>query len=188
MYKTEKNIARARARLVKNPRTSKQVAQRTKWADIQELTGHFAEVITVGFPYLSYGRGRNRFVQCNMKCAQVDDALQVTYDWEHLVCAVGRLTCPKVSASLVESTLTLTPEAQVLKPGFCQGSDRMFAVLVEQDLRDVVLVELGEREGAGEKDLPLTEGWNPAKVAVYCFAVDKDGKKTSGTTWVALNS
>lgn len=192
----EQTFCRTRGRNVvkmkveENPsNTPLQQRQRLAWKRGLELEELFDEVSGVAFPsrpiYQTY---HNAFMQANGGVVSVDEAMQVTVDYERVVCAKGRLRVPKnmtVTWRAEDRQLEFAHEAEGSGVGR-KPEDMLYAAVVEKELEELELVELNRRSEGDAAMFTLPEGWSEERLAVYVFVLSEDKRKASDSKYMEV--
>lgn len=164
-----------------------QANQRTVFVGLVSLASLFGEAAALGFP----GRPRKQepehaFMHTNPGGGTVNETGEVSVDYARIVCAKGNLAAPKVTLTAGEDgILTFTHPAQ--ERGWRrEGSDRLYAVLLEKELMEVQVVELNTRSEEEPVTVTLEEGWQAENLCVYVFFRAAKGKKVSDSKLVEV--
>jgi len=78
--------------------------------------------------------------------------------------------------------------AEEAEEGFAALDDKVYGVLLETALQRVRLVALKNRGIAGETEVPLPDGWNAAKVNVYCFVMSGNERMVSDSIFLPVST
>ena len=78
--------------------------------------------------------------------------------------------------------------AEEAEEGFAALDDKVYGVLLETALQRVRLVALKNRGIAGETEVPLPDGWNAAKVNVYCFVMSGTERMVSDSIFLPVST
>ena len=95
------------------------------------------------------------------------------------------------AAALLTLTLAACAPAQTAEEaeeGFAALDDKVYGVLLETALQRVRLVALKNRGIAGETEVPLPDGWNAAKVNVYCFVMSGNERMVSDSIFLPVST
>ena len=107
-------------------------------------------------------------------------------DFETLQLASGLLYTPRVEVTCEEDRFVQT--AEEAEEGFAALDDKVYGVLLETALQRVRLVALKNRGIAGETEVPLPDGWNAAKVNVYCFVMSGNERMVSDSIFLPVST
>ncbi len=168
-------------------KTPAQVDQRTAFVRLVELAGMLGEAAALGFPKRPRKQDPEQaLMHASPGVVTVDESGEVMVDYARIVCAKGPLLEPKVTLTAGEdNTLTFTHPAQ--ERGWRREStDRLYAVLLEKELKEVQVVELNTRSEADPVTVTLEEGWKRENLCVYVFYRAAQGKKVSNSQYVEV--
>ena len=166
--------------------TPAQQQQRKRWSKGVDIEVLFEAAYTIGFP----GRKRihspaNAFSSENMKKEKgvftTEEDGTVTVDYSLITCAKGRLRLPaEINVSYETENNSLTFSITAEEAGVRRNTtDIVYALVVETEMFDSELMELGTRGEGGIKTMELKSGWSATDLAIYVFVVSEDGKKAS---------
>lgn len=182
------NILRTKTTIVNNPNTLEQRKQRLRMKELVDLSLVFYDVCNLGFPRHRLGETPlNVFVRLNMQAVSVSEKLEVTLQYDRLVCSEGRLKAPDVSVSGEADAhrLVFTPTAQEYALGKSPDVS-VYAVMFEKARREVqvdLLCKAGESEPV---NVELPGNWDPDEIAVYVFTLAADKRSASPTVCVKV--
>lgn len=179
------NIAKKKVNENKS-RTLPQLQQRARWQKAIDLDDLFELSSEIGFPSRSATLDyHNAFLKANAneKVIAVSDDLEVTVNYEAILCAKGRRKLPhtfSVTADGENQTLTFTHSTEA-RGSKRDKTDELYAMVVAPELEDAELFELGTRTDSEPVTVTLPEGWDVNSVEVYVFALSADGTKASNS-------
>lgn len=190
MYKARgKGIVRGKPLKIKNPRTAEQLTQRAKMKLLVDLSRRFGPVITIGFAsHAGKQSVYNAFVSANMPQVTVDENFEADIDFSKILCSVGGIDIPDVTASLPEdgNKILLAFEAQEAT-GTAAADDCVYAGFYETVQKSARLLKIGERRTSANTEFVLPKKWIAANVRIYAFAVSKSKRNASATLYVELS-
>lgn len=172
----------------RNPRTTRQQLQRSKFAALARLAMNFANAANIGFAVAVAGTknfGRSMFMKQNYRFVHSDTPGSATIDYEDLTVSMGSLTDPQFGAASfsnpLEINVTNTDNTGV---GTAKATDKLhvFAYVPESEL----LLEQTADAVRSDASVKIT---CPAftvsqRAHVYGFAVSADGEKISATRYL----
>ena len=156
-----------------NPRTPKQVAQRTRFAATVLLSNILCGPIAVGFRKAAAGipltTARNFFIKRNIALMQYDaETGIVTPDYEHIVVSDGRVPSVEFATpSFVEAAsikVTFTPGVDIAAGAFSQDTVYVAAYCPEEGQCQMAIVE----RSIGEVTLSVPK-WSGKAVHLWGF-------------------
>ena len=176
----------------RNPRSTRQQLQRTKFAALARLAMSYANAANIGFAGAVAGTknfGRSMFMKQNYKFVHSDTPGSATIDYEDLLLSQGSLTEADFGAASfsnpLEINVTNTDNSGV---GTAKATDKLYVfaycpegqILLEQTAAAV-------RSDASVKITcpAFTVG---QRAHVYGFAVSEDGEKTSATRYLGTGT
>ena len=154
-----------RTKIDKNTsKTLKQQMQREKMKEVFKLSDTLLDVSDVGFP----GReirltASNAFTRANSKAVTVTKELEVT----------------------VAHSLTITYEAEEFGRR-AEGSDTVYAAVLEKSLMRAKLYTLGERQASDPAVVAIPQSWAMENLEVYVFVVSANGREASDSIHLTL--
>jgi len=185
------NIARRKGEERKVSNAPAVVEQRLKFGMLAHLGAVLQPVVEIGFQQRKRGvSARNEFVSVNKEVCTVVDGT-VVVDFEHLLCAQGRLIEPdvKVSFDSTGEMFTFLQEEEEEEEGYgCSLDDGEWGVLLECKQGLCRLVRLRARGESGSTTVALPKRWNREDVVVYCFAISADGRKASNSVYMTIEA
>lgn len=179
-----------RTKIGKNTsKTLKQQMQREKMKEVFKLSDTLLDVSDVGFP----GReirltASNAFTRANSKAVTVTKELEVTVDYEKLLVSKGKRYLPEsISATADAEThsLTITYEAEEFGRR-AEGSDTVYAAVLEKSLMRAKLYTLGERQASDPAVVAIPQSWAMENLEVYAFVVSANGREASDSIHLTL--
>lgn len=176
------------------PPTEQQSKQQLVFEMMGQLAGVTKEASRNGFPKRTNKKKHwsavNMFIHENRSVCAVEDAKTgtVTVDYPNLKCSKGNILTPEVTVlyseenhSLQFSTAATTEFYQT-----CQPDDTVYAMVLDSDLMQCKLVNLGTRGESGMVSSTLNSLWNKDALRIYAFATSADGKDASQTLYLPL--
>ncbi|MGL5683127.1 MAG: DUF6266 family protein [Marinifilaceae bacterium] len=181
-------IMRAAAAKVRNPRSPKQLQQRTRFAAAGTMARALTGLLNVSYTKKDALSGKKAtFVRLNMPAITTDGTLQTTIDYAALQVAYGML---------VSYPVKVTWDEDLGEYSFEQGADRileqcyepdtlnmMVAVLLNTVTGRVSLIELKQIGEVGATRASLPEGWTKETTKVYTFAMNEELKQSSNSEY-----
>ena len=186
-YTRSKNIAKAKVFTRKDNPTPEILAQRARMKVLVQLSRSLLPVIRKGFVGIGKGSTSNAFVAANMKAVTVNDKNEATVNFEQLLVAAGIINPPKVTVTYSEENqkFLFEQEGQEEEDGFALADDQVYGVLYETERERARLVALRARGESGSTTYALPDEWDNTKVKVYCFAMQKNGKRASDSLLIS---
>ena len=190
VYAKGKNIVRAKVFGRKDNPTPEVLMQRMRVRLLGRFARRILPVIRKGFAGVGKGTAYNAFMAANMKQVTVDEDMTGSIDFETLQLASGLLYTPRVEVTCEEDPVVyrFVPTAEEAEEGFAALDDKVYGVLLETALQRVRLVALKNRGIAGETEVPLPDGWNAAKVNVYCFVMSGNERMVSDSIFLPVST
>ena len=161
-YTRCKNIAKAKVFARKDNPTPEILAQRARMKVLVQLSRSLLPVIQKGFVGIGKGSTSNAFVAENMGAIEVT----VTYSEEN-------------------QKFLFEQAEQEEEDGFALSDDLVYGVLYETERERARLVALRPRGESGSTTYALPDEWDNTKVKVYCFAMQKNGKRASDSLLIS---
>ena len=176
------------------PPTEAQSAQQLVFEMMGQLAGMTREVASHGFPKRSKKEklwsASNVFMHENRGVCTVDDLASrtVTVDYPNLKCSKGSILMPEVTVTYSEENHSLQFTVAATEEFYqtCQPDDPVYAAVLDSNLMQCKLVDLGTRGDGGMKTSPLNRSWSRDALQVYAFATTADGKDASRTLYLPL--
>lgn len=186
--RADEYFARIRVNEVKASQSDEAVERRLQFGTIGKLGKAMKYVTTSSFPNRPKREtATNTFVRLNYGCCTVSDGT-ATIDYPSLKFSDGQLRRPTVSMTYLEEehslSFTVTPPSKVYAG--CWATDRVCAVLLDEEYNQAMFEELGTRGDGGMVTVALDEQWAKENVHVYVFCVTEDGKDVSPTTYMPI--
>ena len=180
-----KNVVRRKG-VRRKKQTALQERQQVKFGALSRLAMLLKEVITMGFVQRKQGVfDVNVFVQKNKDICRVEEDGSISVNYERLVCSEGNLRVPVAVAMLDEGDHGLTFECEEMEPDKdALPDDRIMGVVFDTVNGFCRCVELCERQEGGATSVTLDEYWSLEALAVYIFAVSKDGHRVSDSVYL----
>ena len=181
VYAKGKNIVRAKVFGRKDNPTPEVLMQRMRVRLLGRFARRILPVIRKGFAGVGKGTAYNAFMAANMKQVTVDEDMTGSIDFETLQLASGLLYTPRVEVTCEEDPVVyrFVQTAEEAEEGFAA---------LETALQRVRLVALKNRGIAGETEVPLPDGWNAAKVNVYCFVMSGNERMVSDSIFLPVST
>lgn len=182
------SIVRGKPLKTHNPRTDKQLIQRSRMRALVNVATNLAGVLPESYPRTQgLVHASNRFVRDNMQAVTVDEDFNATVDYGKLVISSGRLKRIKVEVkySAESNMLTFTQTAQPTRLAV-NPRDIAYVVAYEKEVGESEIFELKPRKEGGEITLSLPEEWNANNCEFYTFVRNEAGSQTSRTTHLSL--
>ena len=178
VYAKGKNIVRAKVFGRKDNPTPEVLMQRMRVRLLGRFARRILPVIRKGFAGVGKGTAYNAFMAANMKQVTVDEDM------------TGLLYTPRVEVTCEEDPVVyrFVQTAEEAEEGFAALDDKVYGVLLETALQRVRLVALKNRGIAGETEVPLPDGWNAAKVNVYCFVMSGNERMVSDSIFLPVST
>lgn len=171
----------------RNPRTTAQQAQRTKFGYIAKVARAFSTAVEMGFKPLCDGTPvpqRSMFIKKNIENVDVTDITNPTIDLTEVICAEGGLpNAAYGTASFADPlsvTVPLTDTSSV--PG-ASNSDRVYIFVYNKDQNAGILSTAKQRPDV-EVIVNVPATWNGEKVHVYGFVVNADNSSVSNSIFI----
>lgn len=171
----------------RNPRTTAQQAQRTKFGYIAKVARAFSTAVEMGFKPLCDGTPvpqRSMFIKKNIENVDVTDITNPTIDLTEVICAEGGLpNAVYGTASFADPlsvTVPLTDTSSV--PG-ASNSDRVYIFVYNKDQNAGILSTAKQRPDV-EVIVNVPATWNGEKVHVYGFVVNADNSSVSNSIFI----
>ena len=176
----ERQIVRKKTALRKDKQTEAQLRQRDRMRVVSDAWPYFSHHGEACFCTASGRTAWNRFVRANIMGDVAGNGLWRTEDWLGVLVAAGPLAVPVMEAEIdgKRREVTFRWRRQADRPG-CLGTDRLFGVIAYLDRWGSAVVELGTRGCDGEVTVAFEKGAPGRHVAVYGFAKNAAGTKTS---------
>ena len=155
-------IVRAKSSFRKDRKSKAQLRQRNRMQTLKDIWGDFRALTPEGFCTTSLKTAWNRFVQANL----MPPLLTAKIDGE-------------------TKTITFRWQRQPDRPN-CIGTDRLFGAVIDIGETDCMYWELGTRENDGEMTVPLPKDFKRKRMAVYGYAKNAAGTRTSNSLGLAI--
>lgn len=180
-------IVRAKSSFRKDRKSKAQLRQRNRMQTLKDIWGDFRALTPEGFCTTSLKTAWNRFVQANLMREGMERGLSETADWLNVSIAQGPLLPPLLTAKIDGETKTITFrwQRQPDRPN-CIGTDHLFGAVIDIGETDCMYWELGTRENDGEMTVPLPKDFKRKRMAVYGYAKNAAGTRTSNSLGLAI--
>lgn len=169
--------------------TPAQALQRRLFTALGDLGWLFEDAAAIGFPARPRKHSpHNAFMKANAGVVKADEGGEVTVDYAAINCSNGRLELPKklsVTLNSENNTLTFVHPAENFGRNR-KGSDRLYAVLLEKELKETVLLELNHRSDSEPVVVTIDEEWQVENLCVYVFVLTEKGKRASMTKFIQI--
>lgn len=182
------NILRDKVTEVHNPKTLPQQMQRRRHATLVELSNVFCQATYLGFPRRPKKQSPdNQFVQLNHRAVQVSEELEVSVDYKQIIVSKGNRELPAVTvASTADPAGLAFTWAQEDFVRHAALDDRLYAVVLEQNLLRVKVFVLGERKDTESVNISLPSGWETDQLMVWVFMLSRDKQNASTSRWLEI--
>lgn len=182
-------VAREYVKDVRNPRTPKQMLQRTKFSELNRVSNAIKPAITIGLANVKRPdqTARNKFYQMNKGCVSGDTPSEVMFDYTQMVIADGSAVTAGFSSIKTDDALRATfkwvPNSDVPGAG---AKDFVYCVAMQPDTKTAILSS-GILRSAGTYDLEVPASWTGMRVHGYAFIVASEDhfEPVSGALLVA---
>ena len=187
-YRNLKNIAQAKVFSRRDNPTPEVLDQRARVRVLGKLGRRLLPAVRKGFVGVGDGTTSNAFMSENMGAVEVTADHVATVDFVRLKVASGLQDEPQVEVvyDAESATYSFTQAGVTEEDGFCGADDKVYGVLLEEELSKVKLVTLKTRGEGGVTSFPLPSGWNADNVHVYCFATTANGRMASDSRHVEV--
>ena len=187
-YRNLKNIAQAKVFSRRDNPTPEVLDQRARVRVLGKLGRRLLPAVRKGFVGVGDGTTSNAFMSENMGAVEVTADHVATVDFARLKVASGLQDEPQVEVvyDAESATYSFTQAGVTEEDGFCGADDKVYGVLLEEELSKVKLVTLKTRGEGGVTSFPLPSGWNADNVHVYCFATTANGRMASDSRHVEV--
>ena len=175
------SVARGKIKFRRYNPTPEMLDMRAKIRELGSLAKRLTPVIRKGFVGVGTGTTSNAFISLNMGAVEVTAEHVATVDFDQLRLASGLLIPPVMTVTLDASgsLFSISAMAQEAMNGYAALEDLLYLVLIETELRQAVILEVGTREAGGTSSFSMPENWTAEQVKGYCFATSKNGKEAS---------
>lgn len=184
------SVARGKIKFRKDNPTPEMLDMRARIKELGSLAKRLLPVIRKGFAGVGDGTVLSAFMQANLDKVEVTGEHVATVDFDLLKLASGMLRTPSMTLTL-DSTggqLAIMTMAQEALGDFAHTDDLLYLVLIETELRQAVMLNVGTRGVVETTSFSLPEDWTVAKVKAYCFAAAKQGKNVSDSKLLSIGT
>lgn len=182
----DRQVVRGKVAFRKDRGSEAQLRQRGRMRVTRDAWLYFSRIGTECFCTASGRTAWNRFVKANIMGEAAGRGLEHAADWLGVLVADGPLAVPVMSAEIdgERREVTFRWRRQPDRPG-CVGTDRLYGVIADLGKWGSVLVDLGTRGSDGEKTVALPKSAPGKWLAVYGFAKNAAGTRTSESVGLA---
>lgn len=125
----------------------------------------------------------NAFASLNAGVVTLSEEGVLAIDYPGIACSNGSLKVPEVTVTEEGGVLTFMHDAET--NGYDRyETDRLYAVLFEEELMEVRVEELNQRKDSDPKTANLEEGWKKENLHIYLFYRREKSKQASKTVYV----
>ena len=166
-------VTREYVKEVRNPRTPRQLLQRSKFSEINRVSNGIKPAITIGLANVKRPdqTARNKFYQMNKNCVSGATAAEVEFDYTQMVIADGSAVTAGFSSIKCEDALRATfvwvPNSDVPGAG---SQDKVYCVVFQPDTKTAILGGPILRS-ASTYDVEVPASWSGMRVHGYAFLV-----------------
>ncbi|MDD4969645.1 MAG: DUF6266 family protein [Paludibacter sp.] len=183
------NIVRSKAFKVKDAKSEKQLNVRARMAALGEKYRFFKSVIGLGFPEDSeYKSPQNMYVKANYSTAfeLIDD--KPVFSYPLMVVAKGSLPVVTVTESVIDAEgIKIQFDASALFPNVTAADELIASARLESGVLLIVRQVLGfKATGTIHLNYPNLQAGDVE--CCYLFVRSGDGKKTSNSVFMEVNS
>lgn len=175
--------------------TLAQQQQQARLAAAYDQSGLFAPALELGTPrrprvqtlitaFISMNTNKKVFVVGEEP--DEEGKLEVTVNYPAIRCSKGRLRMPRnmaVTKNAGELSLSFSHLAEQDGPDR-YATDKVYALVVETEIWDSELFDLGTRADGEPVQVTLPEGWNMDAIHIYAFVVTQNGKTASNSLYL----
>lgn len=184
------NILRGKVKDIRNPRTLEQQMQRARMKEAVRLSRGFSSALRLGFPARpATETAFNAFVRTNMEAIAVTEELEVTADFEQILCASGTRKVPSVTVSVAADSgmVTCTVEEESGNRPDAASDDSVYLVLYESAQNTCEVYALGTRSAtSGMLEQQLPDDWEAANLHAYVFVLSASKRIASDSRYVTV--
>ncbi len=178
-----KNTIRSKPIKVKNPKTKKQVSQRTKFKLMVYESRVLLGLIRTSFQNMAVGKSAyNAFMKANIKTAIQGSLGNWSINYNNLLVAQGPLFTPLNLVSTVDLAecikRTWTPPIDTLDPS---NNDILYTVAYDSVKAEWYYGASTTLRSAGSDEQRVPINWSGDKVFVYSFFISTDGTQCSNS-------
>ena len=182
--------ARTRRDSIRASKAEKDVARKLILAKLNTFAAEMGYVIEDTFPRRNKKRSaENEFFSLNYDCCTADvTSGTVTFAYEEMVFAKGRLIPPEVSVSGSDDgqlSFTVSGDTSVDCDG-CRPDDKVKAIVLNTRYHVAMSLELGTRGDGGMKTQALNSMWQKKDLQVYVYAQNSKGNDVSVSLHAAI--
>lgn len=171
----------------RNPRTTAQQEQRTRFGYIAKVARAFSTAVEMGFKPLCDGTPvpqRSMFIKKNIENVDATDITNPTIDLTEVVCAEGGLPNASYGSASFSDPLSVTvPLTDTSSVPGANHSDRVYVFVYNKDQNAGILSTAKQRPDA-EVIVNVPATWNGEKVHVYGFVVNADNSSVSNSIFI----
>jgi len=180
-----KNIMRAKAMDVKNPKTVGQVNQRSKFKLMVSISRELLGMIRISFQNMAIGKSAfNAFMQTNIKTAITGSAGSYAISYPDLIIAKGPLFKSQNLVASVDQVAKIKRTWSVpLNPLDPSNYDKLFNVAFNVTKNEWSYGEPGTLRSAGTDEQGVPPDWSGSTVHVYTFFINITGKQCSDSVY-----
>ena len=180
-----KNTMRAKPESVKNPKTTGQVNQRSKFKLMVFNSRVLLGMIRISFQNMAKGKSAfNAFMQANIKTAISGTSGNYSINYPNLIVAKGPLF---QSQNLVASVDQVAKIKRTWNPPInpldTSNNDKLFNVAFNVTKNEWSYGETGTLRSAGTDEQGVPANWSGNSVHVYTFFISTDGRQCSDSVY-----
>lgn len=176
---------------VRNPRTTAQQLQRTKFRAMSSLSADFAVATRIGFKGVTNGTKvppRDYFIKVNFDQVSASTPGTATIDYTELVIAAGSLPGVNFGTPAFTNPLEVTVPINSSASGYpATEDDLVYAYVYSPEASEGILASPKVRSDA-EVTIDVPDYWVGQHVHVYGFVISPDGSLTSASRYLGTGT
>lgn len=172
-----KGVMRIMPASVSNPKTGKQLNQRSRFGMAVKLVHAHGELVRTGFrPWAIGMSAHNAAVSYNLAHAFTGEYPDVSIDFSRVLISKGDLASVRnlTAASTSPDLLTLNWDDNSAQSG-ARGTDRLMASLFDAESGTAALYPLAATRADAAAELSIPYGWSGRSVQVLAFFISEGG-------------
>jgi hypothetical protein len=176
-----KNIIRAKPLKVRNPKTTKQENQRTKFKLIVKTSRSVLALICYSFKNMAKGKSAfNAFMEANIKTAITGSTGNWSINYNNLMVANGPAIPPQSLTASVDMAAKIKRTWQIpIDPTDVTNTDLLYYAVYNSVVNEWYYGPSTTARSVGIDEQPVPTSWSGNKVFVYSFFVTADGSQCS---------